>query len=738
MQRALRIFTLAAFAVAAVFTIYNGSSAQAADGQGDGPVRIIAIDLGSASMGERDAAMAESAARVLSDTTSGTVALMPYGAEAEMPSAYPAGSDELAESLDELAARLADTSGDAQSDQFEALTNAYRYLSENSAPEGADVYLVTGRMQDGSEENRERIVGFSDLFVKEGWNIHAVMLPSAAPEARDFLSSIVERASGSWADAGTTENLAQFVHRQYGMSPRTALSLTLEPGATAVRAVDVPPETERLTVTMMRQSSDAEVSVFDPHGVELSPSSSRARFTEAPNFVVASVEQPEPGTWSLRATGDGMPVLAAVEQHLPVELQLLEQPPLPTGETGTLRVASLVNGEPSPVPGATVRATVNNPEGSGVVYELNDEGQGADETAGDGIHSVEFTTGSMQGVNNVALELEWANYDTARTGNGTFKTEVFPSARIETSDVEVEEDAGSAPLGVVEVMVGQYPYPVRPDIVDVQVVGPDGEEIDHEVDPVSTLDDGTAWQYQVTSNTAEAGEYSLSASLEDEYLGRSFSASAGPSEVSVSTPSPASTGESGVGPAASEGEEGSGGDGTRSGAGITGSLAVPGESEPDTQSAQTPDGGIPMTTVLMGVGALAALLSTVASGLFARKVIKARNYVEPYGFLYDDYGTLVSDLSSVRKTGLSGWLSRGAVSAMDVRSFPVPGATFVFTKDGIELQYDNTRGRTLRVNGVPAGRSVSLTDGARIGFAGRLYVFSTSPRYDLDPPLVYT
>jgi hypothetical protein len=64
----------------------------------------------------------------------------------------------------------------------------------------------------------------------------------------------------------------------------------------------------------------------------------------------------------------------------------------------------------------------------------------------------------------------------------------------------------------------------------------------------------------------------------------------------------------------------------------------------------------------------------------------------------------------------------------DAPDLPVPGATLVFKKTGLELHYDNSGGATMRVDGIPAARVVELRDGTRIGYAGRLFEYTTTRR----------
>ena len=106
----------------------------------------------------------------------------------------------------------------------------------------------------------------------------------------------------------------------------------------------------------------------------------------------------------------------------------------------------------------------------------------------------------------------------------------------------------------------------------------------------------------------------------------------------------------------------------------------------------------------------------------------SRRQVMPYGYIYDDRHELVLDLSSVRRGGIKGMVSKGVISMVDAPDLPVPGATLVFKKTGVDLHYDNSGGATMRVDGRPAARIVELRDGSRIGYAGRLFEYTTTRR----------
>ena len=678
-MRRLLVTLLGISVMATVFTV--GPNTIFADDHESG-VKLIAIDLGSTSASEKDAAVAETALQILSDSTSdGTVALLPYSDEAGTVVGHPASGSDLKNAVSTIVQRIASRAESGGSDQFAALASAFGYLSNVSAPAGSEIVLITGRMQDGSQENRDRIIGFSDLFIAEGWKINAVMLPSTTNEARGFLSSIVERASGRWDDTGTLLGLDMFVHNVLGLDGDLVLDIALQSGNTAVQTIEVAPESTRLSVAMVRNSTNASLDLFDPHGIQLGATSNVATFIATPNLLVATITSPEPGTWSLRATGDGLPILASVDVRSPLELRLVDQPPLQAGLRSVLMAEATVDGVARWLPGSVVTATITSPEGTSVVYRLTDNGEGGDALFGDGIFSVVFDASGDQGFSEVMLELGWDNYGASVKAIDSFQTEVFPTLQIEPAAGGSVEAGLAIVVGTIEVTVGEYPHPVLPAAITANVTGPTGESITGSVRLIDALEDGTGWRFEVIATPSESGPQTVTAELNAEYVGRSFNTSGPIAQTPVTVNYP-----------------------------VIVVLPV----ELDENSLLLPIIG----SVLIGLLILSGVVLFVIS----------RRQVMPYGYIYDDRHELVLDLSSVRRGGIKGMVSKGVISMVDAPDLPVPGATLVFKKTGVDLHYDNSGGATMRVDGRPAARIVELRDGSRIGYAGRLFEYTTTRR----------
>jgi hypothetical protein len=431
---------------------------------------------------------------------------------------------------------------------------------------------------------------------------------------------------------------------------------------------------------MVRNSTNASLDLFDPHGVQLGVASNLATFITTPNLVVATIDRPEPGTWSLRATGDGFPVLASVDVRSPLELRLVDQPPLQAGLQAVLMAEATVDGVARRLP---VTATITSPEGTSAVYRLIDNGEGGDALFGDGIYSVVFDASGDQGFSEVILELGWDEYGASVKAIDSFQTEVFPTLQVEPSEGGPVEAGFEIAVGTIKVTVGEYPHPVLPVAITAIITGPTGESVMGSLRLIDALEDGTGWKFEVIATPSESGTQTVTAELNAEYVGRSFNTSGPIAQTVVTVNYPVA-------------------------------FSLPVETEESESSLLLPIIG----GVLIGLLILSGVVLFVIS----------RKQVMPYGYIYDDRQELVLDLSSVRRGGIKGMVSKGVISMTDAPDLPVPGAMLIFKKTGLELHYDNSDGVTMRLDGRPAERIVQLRDGSRIGYAGRLFEYTTTRR----------
>lgn len=649
------------------------SGVSAAQSSAPGPITVVAVD-GPAMRVAPDRNMADSAVQVLARSqANGALAFLTFGAQTNASTLVAAGSTKLQSELSQFVGSLGSSqSGTSTGGDLRALTAAFDLLSSNNAPHGSRVVLVTSA-QLGSDVStaEKRLSDFAALYPKQGWQIDVVMLPSASASARSFLTKLAQDAQGTAFDTGTVDGVSRLVTASYNVQLTSAIRASLVKGQSTLAPVDVPPSSDELTVVGIRESASTTIQLFDPNGVAVANGQGGAQVLQTPGVAVFRVKSPVSGRWSLHAVGGTGMVLAGYNVANRLKVQLVNQPPFPTGRPATLEAEITLNGHPTPVPGATVQATVQAPDGTSNVYSLKDDGTGADAHAGDGIFSVALPTQTQQAIFNVSLKVSWPDEAATLEGSGSFKTEPFPRLEVKALNPAAAQKDVAIPAAELSVQVGKYPYPVHPNALSVSVTDPSGAPIsDAQLQALNPLADGEAWQFQAMVPPDEAGAYQVTAKLSVNYLGRAYTAS--PNSIGVNLPNPKGSGK----------------------------IA-----------------GLPLWAwVILG-------LAIVGGGGSGWALYDGARKTMPSGYFLDDRGQVVVDFYRLRMSRLRRLLSRNLVRGKEVPELAITNVDFVFQGDAVEVR---VRGKepNIRVNGEPVSRRASLRDGDHIGATGRLYLYS--------------
>jgi hypothetical protein len=653
--------------VASTLPVNARSSGQAQSG----PVTVIAVDQGAyPSRGDLD--MTETALMTLAGgITEGDVAFMRYGAEVSTPVSAGAGPEAVGLAGDEMA-KVTLSEGAEKSDQVGVLTRAFSYLTNLDAPGGSRVVLITpGRIAGESENTRERLRSVGDLYANEGWRIDVATMPTTAAALRDLLAELSTSSAGEYFDLGTSEGLLLLLSQALGVEPESVIDAELN-GQELASTFEVAPLTSRATIAFLRPGSGTRVSLFLPNGSQVTSTLPGAEVVEAPNAVIFNLTGPAAGTWTVQAEGDLGKLITAVDLRSPLSVQLIEQPPLPVGEPGIITAAAMLDGEPQVIPGTRIQATVRQADGFTNIYQLNDEGIAGDAKAGDGIFSVRLPAPAAQGINDVSLEMRWDELDAMVKGAGSYKTEVFPEVRVTRMfDVKAHE-GDEAVVATIEAFVGEFPYLASPDEFNVRLISTGGEVVGRVV-PRSEPEPGKAYAFDVLAKVPASGEYSVSVTMNTDYLGRSYAA-AGP--------------------------------------GIS------------TNATVTPQ---PFLVLGLPVWAWAAVIVAAVAGLVL--VIIRSKQVRPYGFIYDDQDKVVVDFASLRRAWVRKLFASDRVKASEAAGLPFKGGTFHFTREGVKLEHTPLPGDpSLRVNSRPAAPVVDMSDDTWLGVSGRLLTFTRERR----------
>jgi hypothetical protein len=659
---------IAAIALAIIIVGAALSTRTMAEGLEDG-LTVVAVDQGAAPA-QADLDIVETALGAISPSlTAGGVGLISYGKQPGQFTLLRPGPDTMLAVKAEVA-RLRSTVGPYKSGQFELLSAAYANMTRLNAPRGSRLVMVTtGRIEGESEGTPARLQSMGELYAKDGWQIDVLTVPSTEPAIRELMHQLAAASGGSYYDLGSPDGMAALLGDWQGLRLSPAIDAELHAAAPSITSVDVAPKTASLRVAFMRQDSRTAVQLFRPNGapVDLNiPGNSRL---DLPNVVVFSIDNPAPGAWRLQGIGAPSRLVAGVDIRNPLTVIIVEEPPFPLGEEAVLRAQAVIDGIPQVLPGAVVTARVQWADGAATVYELNDAGAGADQVAGDGAFSVALPAATVQGYNDVALELSWADNRAVLRGSSVFRTENFPVLQVTRLDDIKSHSGQQASVATIRAMVGSYPYLVRAEDISAVMKGADGSSTVAAVTPKAIIEDGKAWEFDVTAALPASGEYALDVAIRSQHLGRQFEAPApGMSTSAVITPAPLRL------------------------------LGLP-------------------------VWAWAVIgVSVLVLGLAA---IYATRQVRPYGFLYDDQDRLVADFSRVTG-GISRRLwSRNRVPASEIPGLPFHGGQFAFGKEGVELHYQHQPGDpSIRVNSHPAaGPIIRLTEDVWLGVGGRLLRF---------------
>ena len=662
-------------ALIAVTVLFVGAAlpARAADPVGENGVMVILLDQGASPV-QRDLDAAETVALTMArGTTAGTIAAASYGVQPNelfTAESGPAGTrlvDDVITSMRSL------DIGPARSDQFAALTDTFAFLSRIDALPGSRVAFVTsGRILGESENTRERLMSVADLFASEGWVIDVVTLPSTEPILRDLMSGLAYGSDGLFYDTGSSAGFAALFENYSQLALTGAMDVELHDNSAAIVTLDIAPHTTQFTTVFIRQHDLVDVAVFSPSGTRASAEMENVEIRETPSAVIVRIYSPVPGNWTLQGVGPASKLVATVDANNPLELRLIEQPPLPVGEPSLMEAAAF-NGESAQLlSGAVIKATITKASGTTEVVALNDRGESGDRFAADGIYSVQLSAPKSQGINDVSLELSWTDYTAILRSNTAYRSESFPTlSLIEVNDVETAAGKYST-LARVQVRVGDYPYLTSPADIHAVLTGPGGM-FEAVVLAVDEPELGLAWEFDITAIIPEDGAYEVEVVLESTFEGRPYTRTA---PVATST-----------------------------------ALILV---EPDLII------GLPIWVV----GAIGGLLVVIAG-----MTIWIMRKPSPFGYILDDADRVVVDFSRIERSMYRRLFSKNAIDAAEIADLPFAGGTFKFKGSKLTLIHKRAVGDpSIRVNSRPAGPEVDLGENVWLGVGGRLLTFQAESR----------
>jgi len=672
--------SLIALVAITVLIIGAALPAQASDPIGENGVMVILIDEGASPI-QRDLDAVETIALTMArGTSAGTIVAASYGVESEEFLSSDSGSDGTRMVTDVVANVQDLEAGPARSDQFKVLANTFSFLSRIDATSGSRVALLTsGRILGESENTRERLRSVADLFAAEGWAIDVVALPSTEAVLRELMSGLATGSGGVFYDTGSALGFTTVFENywQLNLDLTTAMDVEMNENSAAVVTLDIAPHTDSFSTVFVRHHESVDVAVFSPNGMRAAADMESVEVHETPSAVIIQINSPVPGNWTLQGVGPASKLVAGVDVDNPLELRLIEQPPLPVGEPFVMEVAAFNGDSPQLLSGAVIEATIDKANGSNVVVALKDEGVDGDRFANDGIYSAQMDSPESQGVNNVSIELSWADYVSTMRNDASYRSETFPTlSLVGVSDVEMS--AGEyASVARVQVLVGDYPFLISPSEINAVLTG-DAGQLQAMVTAVDQPEPGLGWEFDVSAAIADSGAYEVEVSLDSVYQGRKYKR---------------------VAPVAT-----------------TTALIL---EEPFLIL------GMPVF-VIAGLGLILVLV-----GGF---LIWVQQKTSPFGFIVDDSDQVVVDFAGLNRSVLRRLFSKNTVASYEASGLPFVGGMFKFSGRQVTLEHKRAVGDpSMRVDGRPAGPEIDLGENVWLGVGARLLKFQIArPRLDLQ------
>ena len=560
------------------------------------------------------------------------------------------------------------TSSNSKSDQLGALTDIYSEFNKLNAIAGSNVLIFTpGRISGESEKTRERFRNIGELFALEEWTIDVITLPSSDLISRDLMGEISSSSLGKVFDLGTLSGFGGFVNYYNGKNLSEIMKSELGRNNPKLIPIDISPFTQSLSLLLVRENFNTEISLFSPNGTKALSEMSNVDILQTMNLDLITINNPSPGTWSLRSVSEtGGEINVYSEILNPLELKMIEVAPFSNSEPVLIEASINVDNFPQIITDAVLQATVTN--GLDIKsYNLNDSGLSGDKKPNDGIYSFKIVDNFDPGTKNIDLELSWPEYSSKIITRTSFQTEIFPKINItRTSNVEGSKDES---LNIASITLTVSDYPFLTNLKNISGSLSDGSNVyDVSLSMLSQPEPGKSWKFDVFAKISETGNYKLNLKLDDNYLGRDFEVSAPDTEINANI--------------------------------------------------------ITYPIKLFGVRIIYIFIIIFILGLLSASIVIIRRKNSPYGYLIDDQGKVLVNFYNLDRSQLNKIISKDFVSTSELKLIALNSGGFKFLPHSVELRLAEKREEiSVRVNGKPAPTNIKLSSRNQVGVGGKLFSF---------------
>jgi hypothetical protein len=599
---------------------------------------------------------------------------------------------------EEIASQLSSAPSGTNGDLYNALAEAHALMGLEQASPGSSVYLLLGsQTTEGESALRARIAPLLTEFVKDGWAVHAITPPDTSASVSSLADGIVSAAGGQrfiLSVPSGFQTIAASVMRDSAKGSLQGLAeRVLGPNAVLSSGLDVPPGTRDTTILFLKQDGAGSLRLTNPDGQEPQGGPSVYYIVDTPHVVLWRLVEPAAGTWRVDVTGlTGILSVMSYSSNR-YTLRLASSAPVPIGEPATLVAYAAEGNRPVVLDGAEMSAHVRIPDGTTVVYAMNDAGLAGDAVPDDGYYSVAVPPLSQEGDYYVELVLSWPEFSHQISSQAAFSGRSFPSLEVRRLPLGELTPGQRTKVGTAFVNVDGEPYPIESSQLTAQVASASGKEGTVEFEPQRTSSSGRAWLFDIYYTPAAGGSHNLSFLLSLDYAGRQHVHVSDSILVSAFAPVAA--------PKAGIVEE------TQPVVQPVISPVVP-VASPVSEGFQFP------WWTLAIPGALAA----IAAAAYAASVLRTK----PHGFLYNDKEELVVNFGAIKRHPVLKFLFPSSIFGKELKVPGLEGVVFGFTGNRVSVRSRKTQAG-VRVNNEPLSRPAPVYNKTWIGTHGRLYSF---------------
>ncbi len=588
-----------------------------------------------------------------------------------------------------------------------SVSEAYNLLGVENAPEGSTLYIVgSGEVPADGDYMAKYMDPLSEMFAERKWEISGLTPPDASESMITLLDRISSKTGSDRIELSVDPGLKKLADEIMKSDSLGSLVPSgegdLSKEGTLTANIPVAPGTRNVLLIFFKETPFGSLRLNNPEGIE-SSSGDRAssRVLETPHIVVWELADPIPGNWSVDVKGMIGKVSSWHIASNKFRLNLSTDKIVPTDQPNGI-VAYVTDGDLMVSPGkdAYMTATVTTPNGTSVLYQLNDEGQHGDVVAGDGYYSSTITPSGAGGDYDVSLELGWSEFTNTLTESANFKAQPFPSMVLTSLKTERLYSGQEAIVANIFVNVAGEPFAIEPSALSFGMDQDSARDGSFKFVPRALTADGQASMFDVLFTPSADGVTPIVLNLDLEYAGSLHNEVTDTlmlHAISLPLPEP----EKYAAPSQS----------------VIETIPVVPSSK---ASLEFPMGliGIPIALIALALAAF----------------IYQRAQTRPFGYIDNEKAETLVDFGSIERSALRKLFFPSTVLGSETGIRELEGITFKFNGKLVEIRSLRVS-PTVRVNNQPVVGEITLDNQSWIGTHGRLFNFlkSTPGEVLLEP-----